>query len=362
MSDEIYRPQKSVNANINNMQNIPRDQPIELPENHPLRNQQYQNSHMQPQMELGGLPPNVVTGNIPPQFKAQITGDTSSVPPQNRTPVDVPTAMVMMNANPELNAILNALKQHSTQYEEVLLPSKGRFYDGTDGPVNGIVNIRPMTGEEEQILATPRFVKKGTALNMIFSKCIRENIKPENLLSQDRTFLLIYLRGISYGTDYEVQVRCPDTDRQFSTTVDLDSLIVTRCPDDYGPNSLQGVLPKSELPFTYRLAKGKDESDLQQYRETRMKSFSDNSLDDTLIFRIAQLVNSVRNITDKEELKVLIRNLPIQDVNYIRNLINEPPFGMQTKVSILSPYSNEEFEIDLPLDSGFFFPRNKKAN
>ena len=78
--------------------------------------------------------------------------------------------------------------------------------------------------------------------------------------------------------------------------------------------------------------------------------------------RFVTIFNNIENISDKEELKVLIRNLPIQDVNYIRNLINEPPFGMQTKIAILSPYSNEEFEIDLPLDSGFFFPKNKKAN
>ncbi len=348
MADEIFRPQRPVNNSFNEPQ-------IELPENHPLRQQS--NS------EFGnGLHPGI-TGNIPPQFRAQMAGDIAGMnQPPVRAPMDAATAMVMMNGNTELSAILNTLKQHSAHYEEVMLPSKGKFYDGTDGPTNGVINIRPMTGEEEQILATPRFVKKGTAVNMIFSKCIRENIKPENLLSQDRTFLLIYLRGISYGTDYEVQVRCPDTDKQFSTIVDLDGLVIDRCPDNYGPANLSGVLPKSGLKFSYRLGKGKDETEIQEYRERKLKAFSDSATDDTLTYRTAQLINNIENISDKEELKVLIRNLPIQDVNYIRNLINEPPFGMQTKIAILSPYSNEEFEIDLPLDSGFFFPKNKKAN
>jgi hypothetical protein len=348
MADEIFRPQRPVNNSFN-------ENPIDLPENHPLRQQS--NS------DFGnGLHPGI-TGNIPPQFRAQMAGDVGGMNQQPvRAPMDAATAMVMMNGNAELSAILNTLKQHSAHYEEVLLPSKGKFYDGTDGPTNGIINIRPMTGEEEQILATPRFVKKGTAVNMIFSKCIRENIKPENLLSQDRTFLLIYLRGISYGTDYEVQVRCPDTDKQFSTIVDLDGLVIDRCPDNYGPVNLSGILPKSGLKFSYRLGKGKDETEIQEYRERKLKAFSDSATDDTLTYRTAQLINNIENISDKEELKVLIRNLPIQDVNYIRNLINEPPFGMQTKISILSPYSNEEFEIDLPLDSGFFFPKNKKAN
>jgi hypothetical protein len=291
-----------------------------------------------------------------------MTGDANPNYSQAKVPLDINTAMAMMNGNPELNAILNTLKQHSTHYEEVLLPSKGRFYDGTDGPINGIINIRPMTGEEEQILATQRFIKKGIAINMIYSKCILENIRPENLLSQDRTFILIYLRGISYGTDYEVQVKCPETDRQFNATIDLDTLEVIRCPDNFGPDSLSGVLPKSGFKFNYRLSRGKDETDLQNYRESKIKAFGETTSDDTLTYRIAQLINSIENIVNKEELKVLIRSLPIQDVNYIRNMINNPPFGMETNVSILSPYSNQDFEIDLPLDSGFFFPRNKKAN
>jgi hypothetical protein len=347
MSDEIFRPQRPSMPN-NNPQ---REQSIDSPENHPLRQQA---------SEFNNLPPGVIAGNIPPQFRAQMSGDTGHVNQPNK--VDLATAMVMMNNNPELNAILNTLKQHSTHYEEIVLPSKGKFYDGTDGPANGVINIRPMTGEEEQILATPRFVKKGIAINMIFSKCIRENFKTENFLSQDRTFILIYLRGISYGTDYEVQMRCPETDRQFSTTVDLDTLEITRCPDNFGISNLTGVLPKSNLKFSYRFGRGRDETEMQQYKDSKLKSLGEMASDDTLTFRIAQLVNHIENISDKEELKVLIRSLPIQDVNYIRNVINNPPFGMETNVSILSPYSNEEFEIDLPLDSGFFFPRNKKAN
>lgn len=368
MSEEIFRPQRpnannGLNPSNNNSANLQREQSIELPENHPLRQQTPQQTQ-QPayQSEFANLPNGVITGNIPPQFRSQISGDTSGFMPLPKTQMDVSTAMVMMNGNPELNAILTALKQNSINYEEVLLPSKGKFYDGSDGPTNGIIHIRPMTGEEEQILSTPRFVKKGNAINMIFSKCIQENIKPENLLSQDRTFLLIYLRGISYGTDYEIQVKCPETDKQFSTSIDLDSLEIIRCPDSFGPNQLTGVLPKSNYKFTYRLARGKDELELQQYRESKIKASGDIAVDDTPTYRIALLLNSIEGIVDKEELKVLLRNLPIQDVNYIRNIINDPPFGMQTSLSVLSPYSGEDFEIELPLDSNFFFPKSKKAN
>jgi hypothetical protein len=56
----------------------------------------------------------------------------------------------------------------------------------------------------------------------------------------------------------------------------------------------------------------------------------------------------------------LLRRLPVQDVSYLRNVVNEPPFGVNTKVSITSPYSLNEFEVELPLEANFFFPRIKK--
>ena len=333
----------------------------------------------QPNMQNPATNPDLpkITGNIPPELAAMMNQkpqqNTGNVPPQNAMPQNVPqqqpklpaTAFMppgaVNNTNPALTAILEQLKSHSAQYEEVVLPSLGKFYDGTDGPADGKLHIKPMTGEEEQILATPRFVKKGQAINMIFSKCIKENFKVQNLLTADRTFLLIYLRGISYGTEYEVEVKDPDSDRKFSTVIDLDSLHVTRCPADYGP-TLSEILPKTNLKVFYRLSKGKDETELQEHRERRLKFTGDGGTDDSLLFRTAQLVESIEGITDKNEILTVLRNLPIQDLSFLRNVVNDPPFGVDTKVTIVSPVSSEEFEIELPLEANFFFPRNKKRD
>jgi hypothetical protein len=312
--------------------------------------------------QLDGL--TKVTGNIPPELaqrlkKRQQQLESGDASPVMRQPSAPSLQQFVPNMSSDLQELLAALKSQSATYEEITLPSLGRFYDGTDGPANGKLNIRAMTGEEEQILATPRFVKRGQAINMIFSKCMEENFKPENLLSVDRTFLLIYLRGISYGTEYEVEIKDPESDRKFSTVIDLDTLNIDLCPPDYGPE-LVDVLPKSGFSVEYRLSRGRDEMALQEYRDRKIKQTSDNSADDSLIFRTAQLVNSIQGITDKNELQVLLKNLPIQDVSHIRNLISEPPFGIDTKVSIISPISSEEFEVELPLEANFFFPRGRK--
>lgn len=361
MSDEIYRPQRP-NQNA---------QPAHP--NNPFQQQHPFNAGMQPEP----LPPQVaaridpevdtqvkVTGNVPPALLERLKKMSENSDPQaaSQSPAITNTPNInsfSQNFSSNLQSILEVLKYQSNNYDEITLPSLGRFYDGTDGPTNGKLHIRPMTGEEEQILATPRFVKKGVAINMIFSRCIKENIKPENLLSADRTFILIYLRGISYGTEYEVEIKDPESDRKFTTVIDLDTLEVDNCPNDYGP-TLVDTIPKSGLTVRYRLSRGRDEIAVQEYREKRLKTVGDAASDDTLIFRTAQLIEDIQGIVDKNELQILIKNLPIQDVSYLRNLVTEPPFGIDTKVTILSPMTSDDFQIELPLEANFFFPRGKK--
>lgn len=354
MADDVFRPQKpNTNPAIDN---------VDLPPNHPMANNQGQ---APTSGEGGGVQ---LSGNIPAELMNRMRQNSANQTSPNVQQQTFKPAYnsntnnnIPSNASADLQNILDALKSQSSVFEEVVLPSLGRFYDGTDGPLDGKLHIRAMTGEEEQILATPRFVKKGQAINMIFSRCIQENFKPENLLSADRTYLLIYLRGISYGSEYEVEVKDPNTDRKFSTVIDLDSLPVDTCPLDFGPE-LADVLPKSGLTFTYRLSRGRDESELQEHRDRRLKQFGDSGADDTLLFRTAQLTESVANITDKSEIQVLLKNLPIQDLSYLRSVVNEPPFGVDTKVTILSPMSSEEFEVELPLEANFFFPRRKRKD
>jgi len=189
---------------------------------------------------------------------------------------------------------------------------------------------------------------------------MKEQYRPEQLLTIDRTYMLIYLRGISYSPNYDVEVKCPECEKKFGTTIDLNTLYVEPCPVDYGP-TLQDVLPTTKLPFSYRLSTGRDEQEITEYRDRRIKAFGDASADDTLIYRTSMLLDNIDGLTNKGELQILLKNLPISDVSYVRNCINEPPFGVDTNVEITCPSCLQDFEVDLPLEANFFFPRRKKT-
>ncbi len=279
--------------------------------------------------------------------------------PKKQQQVPRPQGKVRPTGSAALEEILLQLRGQSYTYDEVVLPSKGTFYNGGDAPTDGVLHIRPMTGEEEQILATPRYIKKGTAINMIFQRCVKEKIKPDELLSIDRTYLLIALRNISYGHEYEVDIKCPGCDKKFNHTIRLDQLLVEYCPPEFQA-PLTDVLPKSGLNFIWHLPRGKDENLVSDYREKRSKEYADMAIDDSLLFRIALMIDTIEAVRDKTEILILLKKLPIQDISYLRGIAGDPPFGVNTKCEATCPLCYHDFEIELPLEAGFFFPRHKK--
>ena len=309
-----------------------------------------------------------MSGNIPEGLRQAIQQGTAvPTPPPLKPDTKLRSAPVKRMSNPdlrispgtgggseELELLLAKLADRNT-WDAIELPSKAKFYDS----IPPTLHIRPMTGEEEQILATPRYVRKGKAIDMIFEKCVREPINTQELLSVDRTYLLIYLRGISYTPEYDVEIKCPECSTTFNNVINLDQDIqVTDCPEDFGPANLVGVLPTTGFNYRYRLATGEDEQAVTRYRENRLQNF-DQSDDDTLLYRTALLLEEVEGVVDRRELGILLKRLPINDVAHLRNVINDPPFGIKTEIGIICAACTHEFKIDLPLESNFFFPRKK---
>jgi hypothetical protein len=354
MADETFRPQK---RSISQEDIEGRESAADQLEAMAAMRQRVNENENEEDPQTSNTEGMQVTGNVPPAFKKAVAAkrESSKAPKQQE---------MRVTGSGKLEELIAGIGMKGNMvYEPVELPSRGKFYNGEEGPTNGTIHLRPMTGEEEEILATPRFVKKGQAINMIFNRCMKENYDSANFLTQDRTYMLIYLRGISYTPSYDVEVKDPDTDQTFATTINLNELYVDYCDPAFGAESLEDVLPTTEYKFRYRLAVGKDEKEIQDYRERRAKNFDlSNQADDTLLYRTAHLIEEIEGLTDKSEIQTLLRKLPIQDVAYLRTVVNEPPFGVDTKISITNPYTMRDFEIELPLESNFFFPRAKRKN
>ena len=243
-------------------------------ENTPIANPNYVQKMAESEMKTGPATDfnPVISGKIPPEIQNIIASQQQANRERQQeieqgnfqNPESHPSAMnehkftktppPMMSSPVSTSSELNSLLQKLSNYiwEEVELPSHGKFYTN----IPGKLHIRSMTGKEEQVLASNRHLRKGTAMDMIFKECIRENIDTTQLLSADRNYLLIFLRGISFTPDYDVEVKCPNCGINFSTIVNLDHIEVETCPDDFDESSLTGTLPTSGFSYKYRLAKG----------------------------------------------------------------------------------------------------------
>jgi phage FluMu protein Com len=312
-------------------------------------------------LEISNAPPGLdgilkqVAQNQPPAQPPQ-----APAAPVPAAPTPPPAPQMPMSAAPP-SRLQGLIDQLPVTYDAVQLPSMGKFYNN-EVLQKGVLHIRRMTGAEEEVLATPRLVKKNEAIDEIFRKCLQENIETESLLTIDRTYLLIYLRGISYSTSYEVEVKCPSCDARFETEIELLALDKEDCPNDFTTSNLRDTLPETGWNFRYRLSTGKDDALVGLHREKRVERFSNQTTDDTLSFRSALLLEEIEGVTDTRDLQELLKRLPIGDVSYLRNTINDPPFGVDTNVEIVCPVCTEVFKMDLPLEASFFFPRSKRRD
>jgi len=238
-------------------------------------------------------------------------------------------------------------------YESVLLPSKGALYP-KDWTKDGKISIRPMTIKEEKILNTVRLVKSGKALDMIFRACIEKpEIKVEELLSGDRSFLLFYLRCISYGAAYEYRINCPSCSTQFENVYNLNEMKVKYLGDKF-KEPVDFVLPISKKRIAYRLLRGADEVAMIEERERKLSSFNADQIDDSITFRLSQTIELLESVTDKFEIARLVDNMLAGDAAALRQNMIDTDCGVDTSVKHICPKCANEFQADIPLTVDFF--------
>jgi hypothetical protein len=216
---------------------------------------------------------------------------------------------------------------------EVELPSECRVYNLEDP--GAPITIRPMTFEDEKALVSAG--KGDDPVNLILQRCTT-NIKIPDLLSMDKLYLIMKLREISYGDDYNTLLVCSHCKAENPTTVKLSQLNVNPVPDDF------------EDPITVMLPTIKKEAKvrLPRVRDERMMMDTQAALD-----QIWRFVVEIDGHTDKSIIAPVVDKLPLRDVRTILNAI-KTDYGVDTKVKFECNSCGGVTVVDLPINSNFF--------
>lgn len=230
--------------------------------------------------------------------------------------------------------IANLLEEMPTDSAvELDLPSECRVYD-LPNPGSPIT-MRPMTFEDEKILVTS---KKGTdPTNIILDRCC-ENIKVNDLLPMDKLYMLLKLREISYGDEYDSVLICPHCSGENPASIKLSELNVNPVPDDF-KDPIEVKLPGINKTIKVRYPRVKDDPIFQD--------------PENIFNQLWRFVVEIEGYTDKSIIAPVLEKLPLRDSKTILAAMRTE-YGVETKVKVSCTHCKEVSVIDLPIDANFF--------
>lgn len=275
-----------------------------------------------------------------------------------------------------LDMVLQLPQDTVLPWEEIVLPSKGIYYDGA--VPDGRVKVRPMGLEAEKVLATQRLAQSGKSIDWLFRKCVQfpdGKFDPINLLVGDRVFLLYYLRGITHGNEYEYVVKCNNEDcgKPSTQTYDLNLLQSTIITTDkqIGSEPFKVVLPHlskltgADFWVKVRFMRGYDLQSIINQRRTTKKVQSmgrpvnvaaPDMVDDTLEENLNLLIVEAMGSEDRTKIHQLVSKMHSVDTATIREFLRKNSPGIDATVTINCPDCNNEMKMELPITESFFRP------
>jgi len=243
--------------------------------------------------------------------------------------------------------------------ESVPLPSLGMIYP-KDSPLHGqeTLQIRPMTAREEDILTSRAYIKDGTVISKLIDSClVDKRINSEDLISGDRTALMVALRITGYGADYNIEVSCPECGATNKSEFDLSQLPIRRLevePVEIGENLFEVVLPVTKKTVQVKFLTGHDEKEMMIINERKKKKGM--STDTGITDRLTRCIESVDGITNKNKISFFVKNMPVRDSLALRKFLDNQEPGVVMKGDLRCNSCFEESEVELPIGASFFWP------
>jgi hypothetical protein len=243
--------------------------------------------------------------------------------------------------------------------ESVPIPSSGKIYP----PESGLygkesIEIKAMTAKEEDILTSRALIKKGTVITELIKSCvIDKSVNVDDMISGDRNALMTALRITGYGSEYIVQVDCPECGTTNKPHFDLASLPIKRLeiqPVAEGSNLFEFQLPVSKKTVQFKFLTGKDEADMTTIQERQKKQGM--KTDNLVTSRLQYSIVSIDGVTDKTKINMFIRNMPARDSLSLRKHIDANEPGIEMKSWMQCENCHEHSEVNLPIGASFFWP------
>lgn len=210
------------------------------------------------------------------------------------------------------------------------------------------IELREMTGAEEELLTNQRLIRSGDAVNQVLANCIvrigeNEDISAKlilDMLSGDRLFTLVKLRQISLGDEVELDLTCPNAAcrTKNSVTINIDDLPVT----PYGEErEFVFSLPASgaKVRFGY----------LDGHKEKRLAQIEEPSISSAMMIRILDIDGSNPS-------KKALNEMSMRDRSALRQEMLRVDAGIETAIELDCDSCGMAIRTRLEAEPSFLFP------
>lgn len=257
----------------------------------------------------------------------------------------------------QTNPLLAQLKLPGRIFQ---LPSRGIFYKNgeLDASIkDGEIHAQPLSAFDEINLKNPDQLFSGEAINTVFKTCARGIEKPSELLAKDVDAMMMFLRVVTYGPNYEFSTKhtCSGA-KDHSYIADIDQMIgrmkmidPTQVEKMYTVTMPNGQVVKmnpnrySQILDVVRRNQSKNEITVEDQKEN-------------LNMMLLGVIQQVDEITDPALIEEWIKTIPVTYVNRIAQkseTVND--WGPDLKWTCKCRDCGEEFEVEIPINPVSFF-------
>lgn len=274
----------------------------------------------------------------------------------------------------------------SLQYDVIQLPSNGQCYKNKVDRVP----VAYLTAYDENIITSPNLYKDGLVIDFLLkNKVVNSDINVDDLVSGDADAIILFLRATSYGPDFPIVVKDPDSGEQIDTVIDLTKLKPKEFKligDENGHFEFTTPLRKDKIKFRY-LTRNQERklrrvTELEGYgtkshmldieRETLLGALSnDKVLNEQEKKNIRSAIATMKNwskrlseLNDSEYTRIMTNNMELQvtavngnyDREFIRKYIRMMPardsLALRRYITENTPGIDFNIEIERPESLG----------
>lgn len=297
------------------------------------------------------------------EFLAAVENPISNFKPTKKEP------NIQLKSDNIIDEIISHSEEDFLPWEEIQLPSLGLYYG--DAMPEGKVEVRPMGITAEKILSTQRLAATGKSIDLMLKKCVKfpQSFSASDLLLGDKNFLFFYIRGITYGPEYNFLYTC--TNKQCARASEYDGNLhdvrIKFANPELGVGPFKIELPvlssaaKKQVWVKAKMLTSKESQEIiNRINTSRRYEDLDATIDEAVSSNIAKLITEVgtdlSSTTDKEKIQKFVERMHSHDAKTIDQFIDKITPGIETTIRLGCQHCGNEMRLELPITESFFRP------